>query len=219
MNRTTHRKEAIRAATGHLGIGSIEVNKLTDVTRKLSDKAFVVMLELLSQPDPHGTICEDIRKRYWSTADNHEGFSNWLRNAHLCYHTVNGIVSSVLPDHDDTTTRIINGLHHYRDENPAYTDEQITDFARVTAAAFVTVIDNYAMRNIRNEYGSITTTDFHNDRFCTHLHNETIMGLAAGSHAKADEIVSIILRSRVCSETEIMHVLEGGSPSMAHGLL
>lgn len=218
MNRMTDRREAILIAAKHLGIDSKTVGPLADVTRKLSAKQFAVMLELLSQPDPHGTVCGDIRKRYWSTAENTERFSAWLRGANLCYHSVNAIVASVLTEHDDTTTRIIDGLHHYQPDS-AYTDEQLTDFARITAAAFVTRIDNFATRNIRSEYDSITTDDFHHDRFCKYLCNETILNLAAGSHEQADEIVSIILRNRVCSEPEIVHVLNGGSGSLAEGVL
>lgn len=220
MNQMTERKKAVRTAAKHLGIDSRNMKQLTNVIGALSDETFAIMLELLSQPDPHGHVVEDICKRYWFGNKDAAGFSEWLECALICYHAVDDIITPVFSYHDDSAIKVVDGVHHYREQNAAFSSEQTKDFARITAAAFTMMIENPDISPDETlDIETITESQFHTYRLCIYLQSGIIMDLAAGNHDTADEIVRIILEHRVYSEPRIMHLLQGGTPSLVEGAL
>jgi hypothetical protein len=235
-----HEKPSLGAALRDSGI---TLDPTTRVRLELfhstaSTAAATDLCDLLLQNDPRNGRKKELKTKLRAiTKDTHNNLAQWLQAAVRSYPDVEAMVyqrdrarygggtpdTNVLITANEDNERtivsgIIEGSHHYYEDNPSITAEQVKDLILIAAAVELHWLTDYIniTKHINND--TILCHRYQNQTRCTAVHSHTIRTLAA-DHTTATRILSIIQNNNVITEAGILHLLNNGPSALTQGSL
>lgn len=225
------------AAGAHLPLSKNTINSLAKFAVNADDETNEALMELIMQPDPHGSLAVVLPFRVRNaladyTKIDETDLAHWIKSANVCFHAVDelllGTGNGDKPvDEAYLPSRFAQGARHYRDSGNNYGAAQIKDLALIGAAAHRAAFAAFADTH-NNERLSACITNYshveephigHEDLWCHSLADQKIRDLAANSHETAVKILGIIVDHEVYTEPEILHILQGGSSALVSGAI
>jgi hypothetical protein len=209
-----------------LGISAVMAKRLGQKSTELDADASTAMLNLMTQPDPHGTVNALLIDKFGKVhaqmrrpgTDNYknpdaEKFTAWVKHAEHHLHAVDALILELHPDGKThhVTNLIIAGLPQHAVNN--YTTGQLRDVALVTAAVSITRMDHQQLDN------DLTILEFHSSKNYEYLTSQPILERITASHETAVEALRIITDEHVLTEAGLLHRLEGRPRALISGSL
>lgn len=235
------RKQAFVAeftTTGaHLPLSKNTVNLLARFAVKADDETIAALRELLAQPDPHGSLAVVLPFRVREALADYteidgDDLAHWIKSANICFHAVDelllgaGNLEKPL-DEAYLPSRFTQGARHYRENGCNYSAAQIRDLVLIGAAAHRAAFAEYEKSPDNDRLNSCITNYLHDkgthvgheNLWCHSLGDQEIRDLAVSSHETAMNILEIIQKYDVYTESEILYFLQGGPSALVSGAI
>lgn len=221
-------KALITEAAVNLGISKAMGKRLGQKSDELPADAQTAMLNLMGQPDPHGTVStlliEKFGKRHaalwpdgtdpYKTPDM-ERFAAWLFHAEHHLHAVDAFCRDISDSEYSyphvTTNRTLSGLQAHTQHG--FNVDQYRDVALVTAA-----VSTRRVEHLTKEH-DLTTLNPLAAEEGEHLSSGIVRDLITSDHEKAVEALRLITDEIVLTEAELMHRLEGIPRGLTSGVI
>lgn len=211
-------KALITNAAVTLGTSKVMAKRLGQKSEELDTDASTAMLNLMDQPDPHGTVKTLLTEKFGSiygVYQDHdmEVFTQWIKHADKHLHAVDAIVHDL---HDPeranySANQIIAGL--YRHDDHGYTDDQFRDIAIITAAV------SGVRANDQNLKQDIADSQWSPKNDYYYITSSLILNRITSSHETAAEVLRLITEDHVLTEAELIHRLEDTPRSLVSGVI
>lgn len=225
------------AISAHSKLSKKAIFHLARFAVTTDDETVSALRNLLAQPDPHSTLAISLSAKVRYSSDTYMGYdqndvAHWIKSANVFFHAVNELIigfgeTERAVDHTNLTSRFAEGGCHYHERGISYSDQQLTSFALIAAAAHHEYFEEFArVDNSDNMPASITEFRHnsvkhsgHDDFWCQSLASHKIMDLAASSPESAQQILRIIMDHHVFSEEAILHLLDGRPRALLDGAI
>jgi hypothetical protein len=210
-------KLLITTAALALGLDNQMTDRLTRKAEELDPASQAALLNLMNQPDPHGTAITLLTDKFKTAffVDNGpdtETFAQWVTNADNHLHAVESLVREI--DNSTAARTItsvtISGLNQSNYQH--YTHDQLRGIALITAAA-VAIASNHKKLD-----HDLTASEWPNNVH-RHLSSSIVLGLITASKETAAEALRLVTKEHVLTNAELIHRLDGTPRALVSGVI
>jgi hypothetical protein len=210
-------KLLITTAALALGLDNKTTDRLTRKAEELDPASQAALLNLMGQPDPHGTLRALLNQEFNAVFPKPDQpdmriFAQWVTNADNHLHAVESLVRDI--DNSKaarTITKVtISGLNQTNYQN--YTHDQLRGIALITAAAVTIASNNQKLDH------DLTESEWPNNTH-RHLSSGIVLDLITASNETATEALRLVTEEHVLTNAELIHRLDGTPRALVSGVI